>query len=55
MRTTLRLNAIILTKAQRAKVSIMSKGYIVACILPLRCFLFLLRNHIHVYAIVFIF
>ena len=34
--------AIILTKAHRAAVSMMAKGSIVARILPLRCFLFLL-------------
>ena len=36
--------AFILTKAHRAMVSIMAKGCIVARVLPLRCFLFLLPN-----------
>ena len=36
--------AIILTKAHRTAVSMMGKGCIVARILPLRCFLFLLPN-----------
>ena len=42
--------AIILTKAHRALVSLMAKGSIVARVLPMRCFLFLLPNYIHVYA-----
>ena len=44
--------AIILTKAHRAIVSMMAKGCIVASVLPLRCFLFLLPNYILVYAII---
>ena len=44
MRVTIRPKAIILTKAQRAVVSIMSKGRIMARVLPLRVFLFSLRN-----------
>ena len=43
---------IILTKANRVVVSWMAKGSIVAWELPLRCFLFLLPNYIHVYAII---
>ena len=50
MRVTILPYASILTKAHRAAVSIMAKGCIVTLILPLRCFLFLLPNHIHVYA-----
>ena len=52
MRATILPYAIILTKACRAAVSMMAKGSIVACILPLRCFLFLLPNKIHVYGII---
>ena len=40
--------AIILTKAFRATVSIMAKGCIVARVLPLRCFLFLLPNYTNI-------
>ena len=40
MRATILSYAIILTK-----VSKMAKGHIVALVLPLRCFLFLLPNH----------
>ena len=49
MRGTIPL-AIILTKAHTATVSMMTKGSIVARVLPLRCFLFLLPNYMHVYA-----
>ena len=49
MRDTILPYAIILTKAHRAAVSMMAKGCIV---LPLRCFLFLLPNYIHVYTII---
>ena len=45
MRVTILPNAIILTKAQRATVGMLAKGCIVALILPLRCFLFLLPNY----------
>ena len=51
MRATILPWAIVLTKAQRAAVSIMTQGCILAKVLPLRCFLSLLPNHIHVYAI----
>ena len=44
MSTTVLPQAIILTKAHRAAVSIVSKGCIVARVLSLRCFLFLLPN-----------
>ena len=40
MRATIRPKAIILTKARRAVLSMMSKGRNVASVLPLRCFLF---------------
>ena len=36
--------ATILTKAHRATVNVIAKGSIVAWVLPLRCFLFLLPN-----------
>ena len=36
----------------RVVVSMMAKGCIVACVLPLRCFLFTLPKFIHVYAII---
>ena len=52
MRASILPYAIIMTKAHRAMVSMMVKGCIVALVLPLRCFLFLLPNHIHVYAII---
>ena len=42
MRDTILPKAILLTNAHRAAVSIMDKGCIVASVLPLRCFLFLL-------------
>ena len=51
MRATILPYAIILTKAHRAVVSIMAKGCIVAGVMPLRCFLFLLPNYIYIYAI----
>ena len=37
-------------RAHRAMVSITAKGSIVARVLPLRCFLLLLPNYIHIYA-----
>ena len=40
------------TKLRRAEVSMMIKGCNGTCILPLRCFLFLLPNYIHVYAVI---
>ena len=52
MRGTIFPLAIILTKAYRAAVSMMAKGSIVARVLPLKCFLFLLPNYLHVYAII---
>ena len=42
------MRTIILTKAHRATVSMTDKGSIVTQILPLRYFLFLLPNYIHV-------
>ena len=48
MRTTILPKAIILTKAYRAAVSMMAKGCIVARVLPLRCFLFLLPNYTNI-------
>ena len=45
MRATILPYAFILTKAHRAAVSMMAKGCIVASILPLRCFLFLLPKY----------
>ena len=50
MRATILPYATILTKAHRAVFSMMAKGSIVARVRPLRCFLFLLPNYIHVYA-----
>ena len=47
MRVTILSYAVILTKAHRATVSIMAKGCIVARVLPLRCFLFLILNYIN--------
>ena len=41
-----------MTKAYRAAVNMMAKGCIVARVLPLRYFLFLLPNYMHVYAII---
>ena len=51
MRVTILPYAVILTKAWRVAVSMMAKGRIVAQVLPLRCFLFLLSYYIHVNAI----
>ena len=51
MRTTILPMAVILTKACKATVSMMDKGCFVTSVLPLRCFLILLPNFIHVYAI----
>ena len=51
MRATILPYAIRLTKAHTATVSMTTKGCIVAGILPLKCFLFLLPKYIHVYAI----
>ena len=48
MRATILPFAIILTKAHRAAVSKMAKGSIVTSVLPLRYFLFVLPNYIHV-------
>ena len=45
MRATILTSAIILTKAHKATVSMMTKGCIVAQVLPLKCFLFLLPNY----------
>ena len=42
MRATILPLAIIMNKAHSAVVSIVAKGCIVASVLPLRCFLFLL-------------
>ena len=50
MRATILPKAVILTTAHKAAVSMMARGCIVALVLPLRCFLFLLPNYIHVYA-----
>ena len=52
MRATILHWAVILTKAYRAVVSMMAKGCIVAWVLPLMCFFFLLPNFIHVTAII---
>ena len=38
-------------KGHRAVVSMMANACIVARVLPLRCFLFLLPNNIHIHAI----
>ena len=54
MRATVLPKAIVLTKAHRAVVSMMTKGSILTRVLPLRCFFFLLPNYIHVYAIIMI-
>ena len=51
MRVTILPKAVILTKAHRAVGSIMAKGCIVARVLLLRCFLFLLPNYIDVSAL----
>ena len=45
-------SCITLTKAHRAAISMMAKGCIVALVQPLRCFLFLPANHIHIYPII---
>ena len=42
------MRAIILNKAHRAMVSIMVKWCVVARVLPLRCFLFLLPNYTNI-------
>ena len=47
------MRAIILTKAHRAAVSMMAKGCIVARVLVLRCFLFLLPNYINILVYLF--
>ena len=52
MRATILPEAITLTKAHTVTVSMMAKGCIVARVLPLRSFLFLLPNYIHVYVII---
>ena len=44
MRAIILPQVVVLTKARRAAVSVMAKGCIVARVLPLRCFLFLLLN-----------
>ena len=44
MRAIILPYAIKLTKAHRATVSMMAKGCILACVLPLKCFLILLPN-----------
>ena len=51
MRVTILTWAVILTKAHRAAVSMMAKGCIVARVLPLRYFLFLLPNNINFLAV----
>ena len=48
MRATIHPKAVILTKAHEATVSIIAKGCIVARVLPLRCFLFLLPNYTNI-------
>ena len=48
MRGTILPMGIILSKAQRAAVSMMAKGSIVACELPMKCFLFLLPNYANI-------
>ena len=47
MRATILTSAVILTKARRSAVSMMAMGSIVARVLPLKCFLFLLPNYMH--------
>ena len=47
MRATIRHKAIILTEYQRDDVSIMAEGCIAARVLPLRCFLCILSDVIH--------
>ena len=53
MRVTILPKAVILTKAHRATVSMMPKGCIVAFVLPLRCFLFLLPNYTNILVVFF--
>ena len=48
MRPTILPKAIIPSKAHRAAVSMTAKGSIVTRVLPLRYFLFLMPNYIHV-------
>ena len=45
------MRATILPPPYRAVVSVMAEGSIVACVLSLRCFLFLLSNYVHANAI----
>ena len=52
MRVTMLPWAVTLTTAHRAAVSMLAKGSILTRVLPLRCFLFLLPNYIHVYTII---
>ena len=52
MRATILPQAIVLAKAFRARVSIMAKGCVGVCGLPLMCFIFLLPNIIIVYVII---
>ena len=47
MMVTILPSAVLRTKAHRAMVSMIAKGCIVAQVLPLRCFLFLLPNYIN--------
>ena len=53
MRATILSEAIIPIKAYMAAVSIMAKGCIVARVLALRCFLFLLPNYTNILVCVF--
>ena len=55
MRTTILPYAIILTKTHRTVVSIMAKGCIVALVLPLRCFLFVLPNYTTIFCAFYLF
>ena len=48
MMATILPKAIVLTKAYSDAVSIMAKGHIVARVLPLRSFLFLLPNYTNI-------
>ena len=50
MRATILPKSIMPTKAHKAGVSIIAMGSIVTRVVPLRCFLFLLPNYIHVHA-----
>ena len=54
MRVTILHKAIILTKTCRVTVSMMSKGCIVARILPLRCFLFLVLKLYQYLSVIFL-